>query len=368
MIVGAAQMQLLLKSCKGKNIAVAGNHTSMINQTHIVDSLLSHDIKVKKIFAPEHGFRGEAANGEHVKNGKDLKTGLPIISLYGTHKKPTKQDLNGIDLVVFDIQDVGVRFYTYLTTMHYIMEACAENHVALLVLDRPNPHISYIDGSILNPKEAQSTVGLHPIPLVHGMTLGELAMMIKGESWIQNSELLMLNIIPLKNYNRTSKYELPIAPSPNLPTPESILLYPSLGLMEGTVLSMGRGTDSPFTIYGAPWFRNGDIQFSPKSIKGKAMHPPFEGKLCRGISLNEFAKTKFWNDPRLYLEWIINAYNESPDKDRFFNSFFIKLSGGQQLLKWIKQGKTVVEIRNLWKPEIEMFIQKRKPYLIYPDS
>jgi uncharacterized protein YbbC (DUF1343 family) len=367
-IVGAAQMQLLLKSCKGKNIAVAGNHTSMINQTHIVDSLLSHDIKVKKIFAPEHGFRGEAANGEHVKNGKDLKTGLPIISLYGEHKKPTKQDLNGIDLVVFDIQDVGVRFYTYLTTMHYIMEACAENHVALLVLDRPNPHISYIDGPILNPKEAQSMVGLHPIPLVHGMTLGELSMMIKGERWIHNSELLMLNIIPVKNYNRTSKYELPISPSPNLPTSESILLYPSLGLMEGTVLSMGRGTDSPFTIYGAPWFRNGDIQFSPKSIKGKAMHPPFEGKLCRGISLNEFAKTKFWNDPRLYLEWIINAYNESPDKDRFFNSFFIKLSGGQQLLKWIRQGKTVIEIRNLWKPEIEMFIQKRKPYLIYPDS
>jgi uncharacterized protein YbbC (DUF1343 family) len=367
-IVGAEQMQLLLNSCNGKKIAVAGNHTSIINQTHLVDTLLTSGIEIKKIFAPEHGFRGEAANGEHVANGKDLKTGLPIISLYGKHKKPTKKDLEGIELVVFDIQDVGVRFYTYLTTMHYIMEACAENHVALLVLDRPNPHISYIDGPILNPKEAQSMVGLHPIPLVHGMTLGELAMMIKGEEWIHNSELLMLNIIPVKNYNRASKYQLPIAPSPNLPNPESIILYPSLGLMEGTVLSMGRGTDSPFTIYGAPWFIKGDIQFNPKSIKGKAIHPPFEGKVCRGISLYEFAKIKFWNDPRIYLEWIIKAYNEYPYKDRFFNSFFVKLTGGKHLIKWIKQGKTEAEIRDLWKPELEIFHQKRKPYLIYPDS
>ena len=340
----------------------------MINQTHLVDTLITQGIKVKKIFAPEHGFRGEAANGEHVSNGKDLKTGLPIISLYGKHKKPTANDLEGIDLVVFDIQDVGVRFYTYLTTMHYIMEACAENHVAILILDRPNPHISYIDGPILNPKEAQSMVGLHPIPLVHGMTLGELAMMIKGEKWINDAELLMLNIIPVRNYSRASKYQLPIAPSPNLPTAESILLYPSLGLMEGTVLSMGRGTENPFTIYGAPWFKKGDIQFRPRSIKGKAMHPPFEGKSCTGIALSEFAKTKFWNDPKIHLEWIINTYHEAPNKERFFNSFFIKLSGGQKLLKWIKQGKTDVEIRKLWKPELEMFHQKRKPYLIYPDS
>lgn len=365
--VGANQTDKIGAICTGKRIAVVGNHTSMVNQTHLVDTLLKMGISVKKIFAPEHGFRGEAANGEHVNNGKDIRTGLPIVSLYGSHKKPTATDFQDIDLVIFDIQDVGVRFYTYLTTMHYVMEACAAYKVALLILDRPNPHISYMDGPVLDPNQTQSMVGLHPIPLVHGMTLGELALMIKGEAWIDKSEQLMLQIIPVENYHRNSEYLLPIPPSPNLPSQESIYLYPSLGLMEGTVLSMGRGTKFPFTVYGAPWINDGDIKFIPRDIPGKAKNPPYKGQKCRGYDLSKFGKS-YLESPRIHLEWIIDAYNQYDQNAQFFSSFFNKLSGDKELLEWIKQGKGADSIRQLWKNDLRSFESRRKPYLIYAEN
>lgn len=266
--VGAEQTHLYLPILKDKKVAVVTNHTAILNKTHLVDTLLKVGIEVLKIFAPEHGFRGDAANGEHISNGKDEKTGLPIISLYGKNKKPTKEQLKDVEIVIFDIQDVGVRFYTYLTTMHYAMEACAENEVDFMVLDRPNPNGYYVDGPILDLKH-QSMVGMHPIPLVHGMTLGELALMIRSEFLPSNLKPLKLTVIPCQFYDHNRYYELPIPPSPNLPSSESIILYPTMGLFEGINISMGRGTDKPFECFGAPWLTTGNYYFTPKNIPEK---------------------------------------------------------------------------------------------------
>jgi len=364
-IPGAYQFSKYVPSLKGLKVAIVANHTSMIGNVHLVDTLLAQDVKVKKIFAPEHGFRGNAANGEHINNSIDKKSGLPIVSLYGKQKKPSSKELKGIDAIIFDMQDVGVRYYTYLTTMHYIMEACAENNISLWILDRPNPNGHYIDGPVLDPKFTQSMVGLHPIPLVHGMTLGELAMMIKGEKWISKANKLSLFVVPVKHYDHNTEYQLPIAPSPNLPTPASIILYPSLGLFEGTIMSMGRGTQWPFEVLGAPWFHEGKFQFTPNDIPGKAINPPYKGQLCKGLHLDNFAYDYLKDYQKIYLLWMLEMYKSYGSKPEFFNSFFDKLAGTPDLKKQIIEGKTEAEIRASWESKLQQFKKIRRNYLIY---
>lgn len=365
--VGAERMTDYLPLLKGKMVGLVTNHTALINGTHLVDTLIKRGISIKRIFAPEHGFRGDAANGEHISNGKDPKTGLPIISLYGKNKKPTPDQIKDLDILVFDLQDVGVRFYTYLSTMHFCMEACAENGINFMVLDRPNPNGYYIDGPILELQH-QSMVGMHPVPLVHGMTLGELALMIRGKSWIHQKDSLKLTVIPCENYDHNRYYKLPIAPSPNLPTPESIILYPTLGLFEGINISMGRGTEKPFECFGAPWLKTGKYKFTPKNIPGKANNPPFLGQECQGMLVSDFASEYLISFRHIYLEWIILLYQEYPKEQNtpFFNAFFTKLAGTESLRHQIESGKSAEQIRESWSSDIEKFIIERKPYLIYP--
>jgi uncharacterized protein YbbC (DUF1343 family) len=361
-IVGAERTALFLDIIKDKNIAIVANPSSLINHTHLVDSLLSLNINIKKVMSPEHGFRGNMGAGEHVKSGKDSKTGLTIISLYGSHKKPTTKDLSNIDILIFDLQDVGTRFYTYLSTLNLCMEACAENNVQLLILDRPNPNGHYVDGPILK-KEYASFVGMNPIPIVHGMTLGELAKMINGEYWLKDSLQCDLKVITVENYNHNTPYKLPIRPSPNLPNAKSIELYPSLCLFEGTIISVGRGTEIPFQIYGHPKFKNYDFEFTPKPIIGAAPHPKLEGKLCKGYDLRNDS-TKIIN---IQLEWLIDAYNQLRKRDDFFISFFSKLAGTNQLQKQIEKGLTAEEIRASWQDDLNTFKLLRKKYLLYSD-
>jgi uncharacterized protein YbbC (DUF1343 family) len=363
-ITGAEQTYLYLNKLKGKKVAVVANPTSMIGRTHLVDSLFSLKINIKKIFAPEHGFRGEAANGDHIDNSIDPKTNIPIVSLYGKNIKPSKKDLKNIDVVIFDIQDVGVRFYTYLTTLHYVMEACAENNKQLIVFDRPNPNGYYVDGPILEEK-FKSMVGMHPIPLVHGMTLGELAKMINGEHWLPNNLTCKLDVVPVQNYFHNLFYPLPVAPSPNLPNATSIILYPSLGLFEGTQVSMGRGTDKPFECFGAPWLKIGNYQFTPLNIPGKAVNPPYVNQNCRGFLLTDFANDYIVTYKRIYLDWLVLLYKDCPDKSKFFNSFFDKLIGTESVRSQIIEGKSAVEIKKSWEPGLKLFLEKRSPYMMY---
>ncbi len=365
-VPGANQFSKYTPALKGKKVAIVANHTSMIGNSHLVDTLLKEGVQLVKIFAPEHGFRGDAANGEHVKNAIDPQSGLPILSLYGKNKKPSNKDLKGVDAVVFDMQDVGVRFYTYLSTMHYIMEACAENNIPLWILDRPNPNGHYIDGPILDPKFVQSMVGMHAIPLVHGMTLGELALMIKGEKWISKAQKLKLHVVDVAFYDHNTPYKLPIPPSPNLQSEASIILYPSLGLFEGTIMSMGRGTPWPFEILGAPWFQEGTFEFTPKEIPGKAMNPPYRDQNCKGLNLKNFALDYLVDYQKIYLVWIIEMYKSYGSKPDFFNNFFDKLAGTPELRNQIIEGKTESEIRSSWEPSLTEFRKLRKRYLRYP--
>lgn len=352
---------------KNKKIAIVANQTSTIGKVHLVDSLKNAGMQILKVFAPEHGFRGEAANGEKVASTIDKKTGLALVSLYGTKVKPSATDLLGVDVVVFDIQDVGVRFYTYLSTLHYVMQACVENKKKLIVLDRPNPNANYVDGPILE-KGMESMVGLHPIPLVHGMTLGELAKMINGEKWLKLKDTCMLTIIEVSNWNRSIFYELPIAPSPNLPTSAAIIAYPTLGLFEGTEMSMGRGTEKPFECFGAPWFKDGNYEFIPKNIPGKATNPPFLNQTCRGVLISDFSKNYLSTNKHIYIDWLVMLYKECPDTSKFFNSFFNKLAGTPKLMQQIKSGKTAEEIKKSWEPGVTLFLEKRKRYLLYTDK
>ncbi len=361
---GAQQTNIYLKFIKGKNIAVVTNPTSIIFNTkkqpiHLVDSLLNSGINLKKVFAPEHGFRGTADAGEVIKNGKDIATGLPIISLYGKNKKPNAEMLSGIDYIIFDIQDVGARFYTYISTLHYIMEACAEANIPVIVLDRPNPNGHYVDGPIRQP-EFKSFVGLHSIPIVHGMTIGEYAKMINGEHWLANNLTCELIVVPLKNYTHTTTYSLPIKPSPNLPNDQSINLYPSLCLFEGTNVSVGRGTDLQFQLYGAPNFPKTAFSFTPTPKPG-AKHPKFEAKLCYGENLQHHNRLN-----QLHLNWLIKAYKQSPNKNKFFTSFFKKLAGTDQLQQQIEAGMTSKEIKATWQKDLDNFKLIRKKYLLYP--
>ena len=324
----------------------------------IVDFLLEQKVNLIKIFAPEHGFRGTADAGEHVVDGKDGQTGLPIISLYGNNKKPKPEQLAGLDILIFDLQDVGARFYTYISSLHYIMEACAENNIQLIVLDRPNPNGGIVDGPILE-KEFSSFVGMHPIPLLHGMTIGEYAQMINGEKWLANGEQCKLTVVPCLNYNRTMFYSLPVKPSPNIPNDQAVNLYASLCLFEGTNVSVGRGTEKQFQIYGSPFLPKSDFSFTPIPNMG-AKEPPYKNQLCYGEDLTKVEKVK-----QLELKWLIKAYNATADKSKFFTDFFTKLAGTKKLQQQIEAGTSEGEIRKSWEKGLTDFKTMRKKYLIY---
>ncbi|MBN2174189.1 MAG: DUF1343 domain-containing protein [Bacteroidales bacterium] len=364
--VGAESPEMYYPLIRDKRVAVVANQTSMIGSVHLVDSLVHAGMTIKKVFGPEHGFRGNAADGEKVESGFDLKTGIPVVSLYGSHKKPTPEDLADVDIVIFDIQDVGARFYTYISTMSYVMEACAENGMRLIVLDRPNPHGDYVDGPVLE-KEYSSFVGLHPVPVVHGMTIGEYARLVNGEGWLKDGIQCDLKVIPCKNYDHLSRYELPVAPSPNLPNNNAIQLYPSLCFFEGTIISIGRGTDYPFQVIGHPDLAIGSFVFTPQSIPGVSEHPPFEGKTCYGQSLIGFIQSVLSKERRLHLNWIISYYSYFKGREAFFTPYFTKLAGTDKLEQQIKEELSEEQIRATWQEDLKKFKIIRKKYLLYPD-
>ncbi|MEX2380316.1 MAG: DUF1343 domain-containing protein [Vicingaceae bacterium] len=362
-VLGIEQTEKYLPLLKNKRIAVVGNHSSSIDGKHIVDLLLENQVEVLKVFSPEHGFRGKADAGEKVNDAIDQKTGLPIVSLYGDNKKPTNSQLQGVDLILFDIQDVGVRFYTYISTLHYVMEAAAENKIQLLVLDRPNPNGHYVDGPILE-KRYSSFVGLHPVPIVHGMTVGEYAQMINGEKWLSEGIQCDLTVVACLNYKKSDVYELPIAPSPNLPNMRSIYLYPSLCLFEGTVVSVGRGTDKPFQQIGHPAFTYYPYTFLPEATEG-AKNPKLEGKRCHGVDFTVRTAKSFRMMKRLDLSYLIDFYKSYPQKSRFFTDYFNLLAGTNQLQQAIVEGKTEMQIRSSWEEGIDNYQKMRTDYLIY---
>lgn len=365
LLSGAAQTERWKPLVSGKKLGLVVNHTAYTTEGHILDVLLREKQQVQAVFAPEHGFRGEAEAGATIENGKDSRTGVSVISLYGSKKKPQAVDLKGIELMVFDMQDVGARFYTYISTLHYVMEACAEQNIPLLLLDRPNPNGHYIDGPILDTA-FRSFVGMHPIPIVHGMTLGEYAQMINGESWLAGGVKCQLQIVKLKHYTRQTPYSLPIPPSPNLPDMHSVYLYPSTCFFEGTDISLGRGTDRPFQLVGAPWFKGGDTSFVPRSIPGKAEKPPQMGVKCYGFDYGKAPLNQLRQQGQIDLTPLLTFYAQAPDKERFFTPFFDKLAGGDQLRKQIVAGMTEAQIRESWAPGLKQFASMRKAYLLYP--
>jgi len=362
-IPGANQIELYKSIIEGKSVAVVANQTSMIGSTHLVDKLLAIGINIRVIFAPEHGFRDLTDAGESIANGKDTITGIPLISLYGSHLKTTAQDLAGIDVVIFDIQDVGTRFYTYISTLHYILESCAENHVKCLVLDRPDPNGFYFDGNILDTAYS-SFVGMDPVPVVHGMTVGEYAKMVNGEGWLKNGIKCDLIVIKCKNYTHQTLYELPVKPSPNLPNQTSVYLYPSICFFEGTTVSLGRGTSFPFQVFGSPDLPDKGFSFIPESVPG-AKKPPLLGVKCFGTDLRDAIKNNLVPKHELNLDWLIGAYLDFPQKDKFFNSYFDVLAGGPVLREQIQKGMTAMQIRGTWKEGLGKFAKIREKYLLY---
>lgn len=361
-VPGAEQPEKYIKQLANKNVALMVNHTSMADSIHLVDFLLNKKINLVKIFAVEHGFRGEAANGEEISSTEDKKTGLPIVSLYGKKKKPTTTDLSGIDVVIFDMQDVGCRFYTYISSMHYLMEACADNNIKLVILDRPNPNGDYIGGPVLNP-ELKSFVGMHPIPVVHGCTVGELARMINGERWLNTKKPCNLTIIPVIHYTHKTRYEPPIQPSPNLPNYQAIRLYPSLCFFEATNVSIGRGTDFPFQVIGYPG-GNGSFTFTPRNIPGVSNTPLYENKTCTGADLRKVKPI-----PEFSLKYFIDFYKQFENTDDFWKSkhWIELLSGNKEFYRQINSGLSEKEIRTSWQKELNHYNTTRKKYLLYPD-
>lgn len=369
-IVGANQLGLYMPFLDGKNIGVVANQTTVIFKnnkeltgahTHLVDSLLKLGIKIKKVFAPEHGYRGKADAGEYVKDGVDIKTGLPIVSLYGANRKPNPEILRDLDVVIFDVQDVGARFYTFVSTLHYMMETCATLNIPILILDRPNPNGHYIDGPVLDLKH-KSFVGMHPVPVVHGMTIGEYAKMINGEGWLKNGIQCELKIVPVANYNHKKTYHLPIKPSPNLPNTKAVNLYSSLCFFEGTNVSSGRGTSTQFQVFGSPFLNleKYNYEFTPKPNLG-AKNPMHNGVKCFGKDLTD---SEFLSS--INLKWLIDAYNNTSNKSDFFNPFFTKLAGQTQLQQQIESGTSANDIRESWQKELEAFKKIRANYLLYP--
>ena len=359
--VGAEQPALYLPQLKNKRVGLVVNQTSLVGPIHLVDSLLTKNINITKIFAPEHGFRGDHDAGAHVKNAVDSKTGIPLISIYGKNKKPSAEALSNVDVIVFDIQDVGVRFYTYISSMHYMMEAAAEQGIEFMVLDRPNPNIAYVDGPVLE-SEFKSFVGMHPIPVLHGMTVGELANMIKGEGWINKAVDLQLTVIPVDRYTRTTRYSLPVKPSPNLPNDQSIALYPSLCFFEATLVSIGRGTDFAFQVIGYSPVALGEFSFTPRSIKGASANPKFKNTSVKGLDL----RTE--NTHGLNLRYLITAYSKlTKNNITFFEraDFMDKLAGTNKLRLAIEAGRSAEQIKQGWQSGLTRFKAQRAPYLLY---
>ncbi len=363
---GAENTKDYLPSLQGKSIGIVGNQSSLVDNQHLIDFLVERNIKIQRIFSPEHGFRGIADAGEKIKNSKDVKTGISIVSLYGKHFKPSEEEVKDIDIMVFDIQDVGVRFYTYISTLHYVMEICAEQNIPLIILDRPNPNAHYVDGPVLEKKYA-SFVGMHPVPVVYGLTIGEYAKMINGESWLKDNLKCDLTVIPCKNWHRNQIYDLPVKPSPNLPNALSIALYPSLCFFEGTPVSAGRGTDYPFQCFGHPKMRQEGYSFTPRSIPGASKYPKFKGKVCYGYDLSNYNLEEFRKRKSLDLSFLIKAYQQLHASTKFFNTFFRNLAGTNQLRLQIEKGMSEEEIRATWQEDLKAFKNIRKKYLIYPD-
>ena len=365
-IVGADRVDEYLSLLSDRRVAVLTNQNGRIGTTHLVDTLLSLGVDLKLIFCPEHGFRGEAPDGAKISNEIDQKTGIQIISLYGSNKKPTAVDLAEIDILIFDLQDVGARFYTFLSTLHYAMEACAENSVRLILLDRPNPNGFYVDGPVLEP-DFSSFIGIHQIPIVHGMTLGELALMINGEKWLIDENQADLIVIPCVNYDHTTSYRIPLPPSPNLPNLRSVLLYPSLCLLEGSTVSVGRGTDYQFQIFGHPTFQNGNTKFTPMQNRGSSS-PKWENSQCTGYDLTNMNPEELVCRNSIDLSFLIIAYEEIGENDFFRqDGYFDKLAGNSQLRKQLEAGLTENEIRASWNPHLQNFIDLRMDYLLYSD-
>jgi uncharacterized protein YbbC (DUF1343 family) len=368
-IPAADQPESYLPLLRGKRIAVVANQTSVItslakganqnSSTHLIDSLLSLNIEIIKVFTPEHGFRGNADAGEKVADDIDLKTGLPLISLYGQHKKPDPSQLDDIDLVLFDIQDVGVRFYTYISTLSYVMEACSEKGITVMVLDRPNPNGHYVDGPMLEPKYS-SFLGMHPVPLVYGLTIGEYANMMNQEGWLDKGVKCPLTVIPVKNYSHDKRVSLTIRPSPNLPNDLSINLYPSLGFFEGTIINAGRGTEFQFQRYGAPFFPKTEFSYTPQANAG-AKYPKFKGQKCYGVDLTNEKRLS-----KVNLAWLLDAYQKTPKDQDFFGKTFTAHAGTEKLQKQIEKGMTAEEIRDTWQNDIRSFEKIRSKYLLYP--
>ncbi len=364
-VVGAERTELYLSKLTNKRVAILTNHTGLIKTTHLVDSLISLKINLVKIFSPEHGFRGKADAGEKVNSNIDSKTKLPIVSLYGNHKKPTAEDLKGIDILIYDIQDVGTRFYTYISTLQYAMEACSENNVDVIILDRPNPNGFYVDGPVLKPKH-KSFIGMQPIPIVYGMTVGEYGKMLNGEGWLKNSVKCNLELIKCENYTHKSFYKLPVKPSPNLPNMTSIFYYPTLCLFEGTKMSVGRGTDAPFQVIGHPDLKSGYMKFTPKSMAG-AKKPKLEGKICKGYDIRDNGIDYIVEKRKLELSFLVNTYAEITNKDNYFTNSFNILAGNAELKEQIKSQMSEKEIRVTWEKDLDAFKLIRKKYLLYTD-
>ena len=364
----ADRVDVYIDYLKGKNIGMLVNQTSVIGakKTPVVDSLLKAGIRIKKVYGPEHGFRGNASDGATINNDIDAATGLPVISLYGKHFKPTPDDLKGINLMVFDVQDVGTRFYTYISTLHYVMEACAENNIELMILDRPNPNGYFVDGPVLLDTTLHSFVGMHPVPVVHGMTIAEYAQMINGEGWLKNKVKCKLKIIKVANYTRDMPYVLPVSPSPNLNSAQSILLYPHICFFEGTNISLGRGTLFPFQVLGSPLLKDKySFSFKPVSIPGMSDNPPLKDQVCYGLDLKNYNTDTLRRSGKLNLAWVIALYKQYPDKEHFFIPYFTRLAGNKTLQQQIIAGKTEAEIRASWEPALSNFKVTRSKYLLY---
>lgn len=359
-MVGAEQLDRYLPDLQNKRVALVVNHTSLVGDTHLADTLMARGVAVRKVFAPEHGFRGAAADGEKINDAIDEKTGLPIVSLYGSNRKPTPEQLSDVDVVIFDIQDVGTRFYTYISTMHYVMEACAEQGKKMIVLDRPNPNGNYIDGPVRTP-ELKSFVGMHPIPIVHALTVGELAQMINGEGWLTNSVQCNVKIVPVRNWKHADPYSLPVKPSPNLPNDQAVKLYPSLCLFEGTVISVGRGTQIPFLVIGNPKLTGMPFSFTPEPIPGMSNYPPHENQTCYGLDLRDAGVA-----PEINLTYLLDFYQRYPDKDKFFTGSFDRLAGTPALREQIKAGLTQKQIKATWQDGLDAYRNMREQYLLYP--
>ena len=358
-ITGAEQIPEFIDILKDQNIGIVANKSSILSMdSHLIDTLLSLGININKVFVPEHGFRGEADAGEKIFSQKDPKTGLTILSLYGNQRKPSNEQLKGISTMVFDLQDVGVRFYTYISTLHYIMEACAEKNITLIVLDRPNPNGHFIDGPVLE-NDCKSFVGMHPVPIVYGMTIGEYAQMINGEGWLNNQIKCQLKVIKLKNYTHKTPYELPLRPSPNLPNSQAIALYPSLCLLEPTVVSVGRGTEMQFQIFGHPNLPKSKFNFTPKSNFG-AKYPKLDNKICYGVDLRKYNMTN-----KIELKWIIDSYSNFPEPKSFFKEGFYRIAGTKKLKTQIEEGLSEEEIRRTWQEGLINFKRIRLKYLLY---